>query len=146
MALAFLVSRPAGWATGLGYHQCPAGTVPGACRAARWHDAASARVPHGTADETARIFALQEEVEQPKAAVASHAVVDRAVEVMVTLGRMQPDQGWIVLKEVSQHTDAKLRHLAELILVRGRTGETRGSVLLGGDLLAQPSEAAAEQA
>lgn len=119
MALAFLVSRPAGG----GYHQCPAGTVPGACRATRWHDGAVARVPRGTADETARIFALQEEVDQLKEAVASHAVVDQAIGVMVALGRMTPDQGWLVLKEVSQHTDIKLRNVADLILVRGRTGE-----------------------
>ncbi|MGW0874616.1 ANTAR domain-containing protein [Streptomyces sp. NPDC002740] len=82
-----------------------------------------ARVPRGTADETARIFALQEEVDQLKEAVASHAVVDQAIGVMVALGRMTPDQGWLVLKEVSQHTDIKLRNVADLILVRGRTGE-----------------------
>ncbi|MFD9436998.1 ANTAR domain-containing protein [Streptomyces sp. NPDC060002] len=82
-----------------------------------------ARVPHGTTDETARIFALQEEVDQLKEAVASHAVVDQAIGVMVALGRMTPDQGWLVLKEVSQHTNIKLRNVAELILVWGRTGE-----------------------
>ncbi|MFF1442115.1 ANTAR domain-containing protein [Streptomyces sp. NPDC058295] len=82
-----------------------------------------ARVPRGTAYETARIFALQEEVDQLKAAVASHAVVDQAIGVMVALGRMTPDQGWIVLKEVSQHTNIKLRYVAELILVWGRTGD-----------------------
>ncbi|MEU9272215.1 hypothetical protein AB0E04_43450 [Streptomyces sp. NPDC048251] len=37
-----------------------------------------ARVPQETADETARIFALQEEAEQLTAAVAAHAVVDQA--------------------------------------------------------------------
>ncbi|MFJ6000082.1 ANTAR domain-containing protein [Streptomyces sp. NPDC092370] len=69
-----------------------------------------------------RIFALQEEVQQLKEAVVSHAVVDQAIGVVVVLGRISPDQGWTVLKEVSQHTNIKLRNVAELILVRGRTG------------------------
>ncbi len=66
-----------------------------------------ARVPQGTADETARILRLQEEYERLEAAVAPHAVVDRAIGVMPRGGR---------------------------------------SVRLGGDLLAQPGETAAEQA
>ncbi|KRD11967.1 ANTAR domain-containing protein [Streptomyces sp. Root264] len=81
------------------------------------------RVPRTSRDETARIFALQEEVEQLKAAVASHAVVDQAIGVVVALGRMTPDEGWAVLKEVSQHTNVKLRSVAELILLWGRRGE-----------------------
>ncbi|WP_406010764.1 ANTAR domain-containing protein [Streptomyces sp. NBC_00637] len=82
-----------------------------------------ARVPHTTTDETARVFALQAEVDQLKEAVASHAVVDQAIGVVVALGRMTPDQGWTVLKEVSQHSNIRLRNVAELILVWGRTGE-----------------------
>ncbi|MEV4787362.1 ANTAR domain-containing protein [Streptomyces tuirus] len=69
-----------------------------------------------------RIVALQEEVQQLKEAVASHAVVDQAIGMVVALGRISPDQGWAVLKEVSQHTNIKLRNVAELILVWGRTG------------------------
>lgn len=69
-----------------------------------------------------RIFALQEEVQQLKEAVVSHAVVDQAIGMVVVLGRISPDQGWAVLKEVSQHTNIKLRSVAELILVWGRTG------------------------
>ncbi|EPJ42110.1 hypothetical protein STAFG_0838 [Streptomyces afghaniensis 772] len=69
-----------------------------------------------------RIFELQEEVRQLKEAVVSHAVVDQAIGMVVVLGRISPDQGWAVLKEVSQHTNIKLRNVAELILVWGRTG------------------------
>ncbi|MFF5654245.1 ANTAR domain-containing protein [Streptomyces collinus] len=69
-----------------------------------------------------RIFALQEEVQQLKEAVVSHAVVDQAIGMVVALGRISPDQGWAVLKEVSQHTNIKLRNVAEMILVWGRTG------------------------
>ncbi|MDX3314315.1 ANTAR domain-containing protein [Streptomyces sp. NPDC054884] len=81
------------------------------------------RVPRTSRDETALIFALQEEVEQLKEAVASHAVVDQAIGVVVALGRLTPDEGWAVLKEVSQHTNVKLRSVAELILLWGRRGE-----------------------
>ncbi|MGW0614669.1 ANTAR domain-containing protein [Streptomyces sp. NPDC002788] len=69
-----------------------------------------------------RIFELQEEIQQLKEAVVSHAVVDQAIGVVVALGRVSPDQGWAVLKEVSQHTNVKLRNVAEVILVWGRTG------------------------
>ena len=33
------------------------------------------------------------------------------------------DEGWEVLKDVSQHTNIKLRNVAELILIWGRSGE-----------------------
>ena len=73
--------------------------------------------------EPDRIFRLEEEVEQLKEAVASHAVVDQAIGMVVALGRVTPDEGWEVLKEVSQHTNIKLRNVAELIVVWGRTGD-----------------------
>ncbi|MGC0333955.1 hypothetical protein RKD23_006945 [Streptomyces sp. SAI-170] len=79
--------------------------------------------PGEPADETERIIELQEEVQQLKEAVTSHAVVDQAIGMMVALGRVAPDQGWTVLREVSQHTNIKLRHVAELILLWGRAGE-----------------------
>lgn len=69
-----------------------------------------------------RIFELQEEVQQLKEAVVSHAVVDQAIGMIVALGRVSPDQGWAVLKDVSQHTNVKLRNVAELILIWGRSG------------------------
>ncbi|MDN3029160.1 ANTAR domain-containing protein [Streptomyces sp. S.PB5] len=84
--------------------------------------------PNDPSDETGRIFELQEEVEQLKEAVVSHAVVDQAIGMMVALGRVTPDQGWAVLKEVSQHTNIKLRNVAELILIWGRNGELPSDV------------------
>jgi AmiR/NasT family two-component response regulator len=65
---------------------------------------------------------LREQVRQLKEALVSHAVVDQAIGMIVVLGRVAPDEGWLVLKEVSQHTNIKLRSVAELILVWGRTG------------------------
>ncbi|MEU0335586.1 ANTAR domain-containing protein [Streptomyces sp. NPDC006193] len=73
--------------------------------------------------EPDRIAALQAEVEQLKEAMVSHAVVDQAIGMVVALGRVTPDLGWQVLKEVSQHTNIKLRNIAELILVWGRRGD-----------------------
>ena len=73
--------------------------------------------------EPDRIAELQAEVDQLKEAVTSHAVVDQAIGMVVALGRVTPDQGWEVLKEVSQHTNIKLRTIADLILVWGRRGD-----------------------
>lgn len=69
-----------------------------------------------------RILQLEQEVQQLKEAVVSHAVVDQAIGMIVALGRVSPDQGWAVLKEVSQRTNIKLRNVADMILVWGRTG------------------------
>lgn len=69
-----------------------------------------------------RILQLEKEVQQLKDAVVSHAVVDQAIGMIVALGRISPDQGWAVLKEVSQRTNIKLRRVADMILVWGRTG------------------------
>ncbi|AZQ39700.1 ANTAR domain-containing protein [Streptomyces cyaneochromogenes] len=83
-----------------------------------------APIPNEPADksETDRILELEEEVGQLKEAVVSHAVVDQAIGMVVALGRVAPDQGWAVLKDVSQHTNIKLRRVAELILSWGRDG------------------------
>ncbi|MBL3669900.1 ANTAR domain-containing protein [Streptomyces sp. M2CJ-2] len=69
-----------------------------------------------------RILRLEEEVQQLKEAVVSHAVVDQAIGVIVAIGRVSPDQGWTVLKEVSQHTNVKLRDIAGTIVGWGSTG------------------------
>ncbi|MFI6357858.1 ANTAR domain-containing protein [Streptomyces sp. NPDC050743] len=75
------------------------------------------------ANEPDRLSELQAEVDQMKEAVISHAVVDQAIGMVVALGRVSPDEGWEVLREVSQHTNIKLRNIAELILVWGRRGD-----------------------
>ncbi|ANJ05857.1 ANTAR domain-containing protein [Streptomyces parvulus] len=72
--------------------------------------------------EEDRIDLLQEQVRQLKEAVVSHAVVDQAIGVVVALGRVTPDVGWTVLREVSQHTNIKLRSVAEVIVAWGGTG------------------------
>ncbi|MEU3512998.1 ANTAR domain-containing protein [Streptomyces longwoodensis] len=79
-------------------------------------------VPRGSPAAT-RLRELQAEVEQLREAVSSHAVVDQAIGMVIALARVSPDQGWAVLKEVSQHTNVKLRDVAEQVLVWGRTGQ-----------------------
>ncbi|MFD4413121.1 ANTAR domain-containing protein [Streptomyces sp. NPDC058475] len=66
---------------------------------------------------------LQDENAQLHEAIRSHAVVDQAIGVVLALGRLTPDQGWEVLRAVSQHTNIKLRHVAELIVEWARTGD-----------------------
>jgi hypothetical protein len=73
-------------------------------------------------EESERIIELEEQVDQLKEAVVSHAVVDQAIGMIVALGRVGPDQGWEVLKDVSQNTNIKLRNVADLILIWGRDG------------------------
>ncbi|MFF3362627.1 ANTAR domain-containing protein [Streptomyces misionensis] len=73
--------------------------------------------------ERDRIAAMRAEIEQLRQAVSSHAVVDQAIGMVVALGRVTPEQGWEVLREVSQHTNIKLRSVAELVLIWGRLGE-----------------------
>jgi hypothetical protein len=79
-------------------------------------------VAPGSGSGSDQIFQLQEQVRQLKEAVVSHAVVDQAIGVVIVVGGVTPDEGWIVLKEVSQHTNIKLRNVAETILIWGRTG------------------------
>ncbi|MFF8972748.1 ANTAR domain-containing protein [Streptomyces sp. NPDC014995] len=63
-----------------------------------------------------RIGVLEEEVVQLRQALVSHAVVDQAIGVVVAVGHLRPEQGWEVLKEISQHTNTKLREVAEYVV------------------------------
>ncbi|KAA0920544.1 ANTAR domain-containing protein [Streptomyces apricus] len=66
---------------------------------------------------------LQEQNAQLHQAVRSHAVVDQAIGVVIALSRVTPEAGWNILKETSQHTNIKLRHVAELVVEWARTGQ-----------------------
>ncbi|WP_420309162.1 ANTAR domain-containing protein [Streptomyces sp. YS-B37] len=74
-------------------------------------------------DQAGRVRALQDENAQLQRAVASHAVVDQAIGVVIAVGRLTPEQAWDVLRNVSQHTNIKLRRVAELLLELARTGQ-----------------------
>lgn len=66
---------------------------------------------------------LRDENAQLHEALRSHAVVDQAIRVVLAIGQLTPEQGWHVLKEVSQRTNIKLRHVAELLIDWARTGQ-----------------------
>ncbi|MET9792534.1 ANTAR domain-containing protein [Streptomyces canus] len=63
-----------------------------------------------------KIEELQEEIAQLRQALASHAVVDQAIGVVLALSGLRPDQGWEVLKTVSQRTNTKLRDVAQHVV------------------------------
>ncbi|MGW6263285.1 ANTAR domain-containing protein [Streptomyces sp. NPDC055085] len=69
-----------------------------------------------------RMDKLQDENTQLQEAIRSHAGVDQAIGVILSVGRLSPEQGWDILREISQRTNIKLRHVAELIVDWARTG------------------------
>ncbi|MER5531939.1 ANTAR domain-containing protein [Streptomyces sp. NPDC002677] len=68
------------------------------------------------ADLARQLAQLQQEIGQLQEAVVSHAVVDQAIGVVISLGRLSPEQGFEVLRLVSQRTNTKLRNVAGLIV------------------------------
>ncbi|WP_405918342.1 ANTAR domain-containing protein [Streptomyces sp. NBC_00728] len=50
-------------------------------------------------------------------------MVDQAIGVVLAIGHLTPEQGWDVLREISQRTNIKLRHVSELIIDWARTGK-----------------------
>ncbi|MEU0787792.1 ANTAR domain-containing protein [Streptomyces sp. NPDC006173] len=69
-----------------------------------------------------RAARLSQENAQLQQAVHSHAVIDQAIGVLLAVGKLTPDQGWDILRAVSQHTNIKLRHVAQLLIEGARTG------------------------
>ncbi|MFG2352133.1 ANTAR domain-containing protein [Streptomyces sp. NPDC048521] len=67
-------------------------------------------------DLAAECERLTDENEQLQRAVSSHAVIDQAIGAVVVLGRIAPEEAWRALRDVSQHTNTKLRTVAEHIL------------------------------
>ncbi|GGU97020.1 hypothetical protein GCM10010260_35910 [Streptomyces filipinensis] len=76
----------------------------------------------GRDEQTDQLAALQEEVAQLRRAVASHALVDQAIGVVITAAGLRPEQGWEVLKQVSQHTNVKLRDVARWVVLWPSSG------------------------
>ncbi|WP_327714542.1 ANTAR domain-containing protein [Streptomyces sp. NBC_00490] len=67
-------------------------------------------------DLVQEVAQLRAENEQLHRAVASHAVVDQAIGVLVMMARISPEDGFTVLREVSQHTNTKLSSIAEQVV------------------------------
>ncbi|MEU0041223.1 ANTAR domain-containing protein [Streptomyces sp. NPDC006333] len=77
--------------------------------------------PQGEREDVAR---LRTENAQLHQAVESHAAVDQAIGVLIALHQCSAADGWEILREVSQHTNTKLRDVAEVV-----TGWTQGHPL-----------------
>ncbi|MBB5926380.1 ANTAR domain-containing protein [Streptomyces echinatus] len=73
--------------------------------------------PAVSVDElVAELERVRAENRQLRQALASHAVIDQAIGVLTVLGRISPDDGFTVLREISQHTNIKLSAVAEHVL------------------------------
>ncbi|MFJ6657118.1 ANTAR domain-containing protein [Streptomyces sp. NPDC091377] len=64
-----------------------------------------------------RVGELEDEVEHLRRAMDAHALVDQAIGVVVAVGHLHPEQGWMVLKRISQHTNLKLRDVARALVL-----------------------------
>ncbi|MED7827278.1 ANTAR domain-containing protein [Streptomyces chiangmaiensis] len=87
---------------------------------------------HGAVQEPAghpdEIQQLQTKVAQLERAVSSHTVIDQAIGVVVAVGRMTPAESWGLLRETSMCTNTKLRHVAELVVTLGVTGNLTADI------------------
>ncbi|MFJ4715534.1 ANTAR domain-containing protein [Streptomyces sp. NPDC088785] len=70
----------------------------------------------------ARTRALEDEIVHLRRAITSHAVVDQAIGVVLATGHIEPAEAWDVLREISMHTNTKVRVVAEAIVGWARTG------------------------
>ncbi|MFI6037869.1 ANTAR domain-containing protein [Streptomyces sp. NPDC051315] len=59
---------------------------------------------------------MEQENEQLRHAVDSHATVDQAIGVLTAIHQLAPAAGFEVLREVSQHTNTKLHTVAETVI------------------------------
>lgn len=73
-------------------------------------------------DPEDKVTVLLEEVDQLRRAVVSHAVIDQAIGVLMAVTGLRSDEGWSVLREVSQHTNIKVREIARHVLWWARSG------------------------
>lgn len=73
--------------------------------------------PDGTPDAT--VARLEQGSAQLQHAVDSHVTVDQVIGVLVAPRRMPSAAGFEVLREVCQHTNIKLRTVAETLIAWG---------------------------
>ncbi|MFG2452886.1 ANTAR domain-containing protein [Streptomyces sp. NPDC048512] len=67
-------------------------------------------------ERAVKLARLRVENAQLLQAYASHVVIDQAVGVLIALQRLSANEGWLILLDVSQHTNIKLRLVAETIV------------------------------
>lgn len=64
-------------------------------------------------EDEGRIADLESEVAHLRQALKSRALIDHAIGVVITIGGLPPEDGLEVLKYISQHTNIKLREVAD---------------------------------
>lgn len=78
------------------------------------HPDAEQRLPDdGRSDDIAEIKALRIEVNELHGAMESHPSIDQARGMLMSLGPCTAEEAWKILVEVSQHSNTKLRVVAE---------------------------------
>ncbi|WP_371525227.1 ANTAR domain-containing protein [Streptomyces sp. NBC_01283] len=68
------------------------------------------------AEEVAEIKALRTEVNDLHRAMESHPPIDQARGMLMTLGPCTAEEAWEILVEVSQHSNTKLRAVADELI------------------------------
>ncbi|MFJ4715373.1 ANTAR domain-containing protein [Streptomyces sp. NPDC088785] len=91
------------------------------------HDAESPSAD-GTDVPEPLVARMEAEVEQLRHSVSSHAGIDQAVGVLLTMGRMTPDEALDTLREVSSRTGTPVDRLAELLVDYPRSGSLPAAV------------------
>jgi two-component system, response regulator / RNA-binding antiterminator len=64
---------------------------------------------------------LREEVEQLRRAIVSRPVIDQARGVLMATHACTSDEAWTILRETSQHSNTKLRTVAEAVTAGAKT-------------------------
>ncbi|MFD8222324.1 ANTAR domain-containing protein [Streptomyces sp. NPDC059697] len=85
----------------------------------------------------ATVARLEQENTQLRHAVDSHATIDQAIGVLIATHRLPPAAGFVVLREVSQHTNTKLHTVEEAVIVWALAGPLPESVDLELDAAVQ---------
>ncbi|MGY0489734.1 ANTAR domain-containing protein [Streptomyces sp. WG-D5] len=79
------------------------------------------RAADAARDGAVRVAELELRVEQLEEAVTSHAEVDQAIGVVITVGGLPPAEAWDVLREISMRSNTKLRVVARQLVDWPRT-------------------------
>ncbi|MFJ8828151.1 ANTAR domain-containing protein [Streptomyces sp. NPDC102467] len=70
----------------------------------------------------ATVARLEEEVGQLRHAADAHHEIGQAVGIIMAVAHATPDQAWDVVRNISQRTNIKLRHIADLLTEWNLTG------------------------
>lgn len=90
---------------------------------------------------------LRREVDGLRQALASHPVIDMARGIVMAAGPCSADEAWRVLVDVSQHTNIKLRRIAQRIVdgVEGAPPSPEVQAALGASLRRMKEGRAADE-